>query len=301
MLTPTKELLKSALEGKYALGAFNFVNMEVLEGIIAGAEEANTPIIVAITEGAIRYARLDVLAQMAHTLISKAKIPIALHLDHGRSLSVIIEAIKAGFTSVMIDASDKPFEENVAITRKVVEIAHSVNVSVEAELGRLEGIEDNIESKEKILVNPKKAREFVIKTKVDFLAPAVGTSHGAYKFKGEPRIEIDLIEEVAKLTHIPLVLHGASEVPEYLVNEINTWGGKVKGAKGLPIHELHIAIKAGIAKVNTDTDLRLAFTAGIRKALGENPEVFDLRKILGAGREMVKQEVKRRCKALIPD
>ncbi|MGC8579514.1 MAG: class II fructose-1,6-bisphosphate aldolase [bacterium] len=297
LVSLSKVLLKAKERG-YAVGAFNFVNMEVVQGILDAAVEAHAPVIIQTTEGAIEYAGIEYLSAMAKVAVEKAGVDVVLHLDHGKHLDTVLLAIKHGYTSVMIDASDKPYEENLSITKEVVKIAHAVGVSVEAELGKLKGIEDTVSVKDAdaTLIDPDEAKDFVIKTGVDALAPAIGTSHGAFKFKGTPRLDLDRLEHVAKLTGIPLVLHGASSVPQDIIKKANNYGANIKGAAGVPDDIMKQAIKKGICKVNTDTDLRLCFTASIREELHNHPEVFDLREILGPARQAVKNMVLNRIK-----
>ncbi len=297
-LVSGKVILDAANEGGYAVGAFNINNMEILQAIIEAAEEEKAPVMIAASEGAIKYAGLEYLVSMVRTAAEQSSIPIALHLDHGTHFDVIMRCLRGGFTSVMIDASSKPFDENVRLTKQIVDIAHPMGVSVEAELGRLMGIEDQISVAERdaVLVDPDEAEKFVELTQVDFLAPAIGTSHGAFKFKGEAKLDFDRLKKVKAKTGIPLVLHGASGVPQHLLDIINQYGGDIKGAKGLPGDELQEAIKYGINKVNTDTDLRLAFTGALRKVLAEDKGVFDPRKILGPARELMKEVVKDRIR-----
>ncbi len=297
-LVSGKVILDAANEGGYAVGAFNINNMEILQAIVEAAEEEKAPVMIAASEGAIKYAGLEYLVSMVRTAAEQASIPIALHLDHGTHFDVIMRCLRGGFTSVMIDASSKPFDENVRLTKQIVDIAHPMGVSVEAELGRLMGIEDQISVAERdaVLVDPDEAEKFVELTQVDFLAPAIGTSHGAFKFKGEAKLDFDRLKKVKAKTGIPLVLHGASGVPQHLLDTINQYGGDIAGAKGLPGDELKEAIKYGINKVNTDTDLRLAMTAALRKVLAENKSVFDPRKILGPARDLMKEVVKERIR-----
>ncbi len=297
-LVTMKEILEEARKGKYGVGAFNINNMEFLQGIVEAAEEEKSPAIIAVSEGAMKYAGVEYLYAMVKVAADKVSVPIALHLDHGKHWDKIVLAIRNGFTSVMIDASDKPFDENVAMTRKVVDLAHAVGVTVEAELGRLAGVEDivNVDEKEAILTNPDDAKRFVELTEVDALAVAVGTSHGAYKFKGEPKLDIDRIRKISELVGIPLVLHGASGVIPEIVELATKYGAKLPGAKGVPDDQIKLAIEAGICKINIDTDLRLAFLAAVRRELTEKPENFDPRKYLGPGREMVKEVVKRKMR-----
>ena len=297
-LVTMKEILEEARKGKYGVGAFNINNMEFLQGIVEAAEEEKSPAIIAVSEGAMKYAGVEYLYAMVKVAAEKVSVPIALHLDHGKHWDKIVLAIRNGFTSVMIDASDKPFDENVAMTRKVVDLAHAVGVTVEAELGRLAGVEDivSVDEKEAILTNPDDAKRFVELTEVDALAVAVGTSHGAYKFKGEPKLDIDRIKKISELVGIPLVLHGASGVIPEIVELATKYGAKLPGAKGVPDDQIKLAIEAGICKINIDTDLRLAFLAAVRRELTEKPENFDPRKYLGPGREMVKEVVKRKMR-----
>ncbi len=301
----TKVILDKANKEYYAVPAFNINNLEFLQAILEGAVLESAPVIIETSEGAIKYAGsgdpylgAKVLAQMVRSYAETLPIPVSLHLDHGKHLEYIMAAIKAGYGSVMIDASDKPFEENLRITKKIVEIAHAAGVSVEAELGTLAGIEDNVQSAESILVNPDEAEQFVKETDVDFLAPAIGTSHGAFKFKGEPKLDIERLKEVKKRTGIPLVLHGASSVPQDMVTLANEYGAKLEGVKGVPGNLLIETVKGGINKVNTDTDLRISFLAGMRKYLAENPSQFDPRKYLGEGKKYVVQVVRDRLKLL---
>lgn len=299
-LVNTKEILEDANRGFYGVGAFNINDMEILQAIVEVAQEEKSPVIIATSEGAIKYAGIEYIFAMVKAAAEKVSVPISLHLDHGKDFNVILSCIRNGYTSVMIDASAYPFDQNVAKTKEIVNIAHRVGVSVEAELGKLSGVEDNVSVTERnaILVNPDEAKRFIELTDVDFLAPAIGTSHGAFKFKGAAKLDFDRLKKVKQLTGIPLVLHGASKVPQYLLDEISIYGGKIKGAKGVPDDVLRDAIKLGINKVNTDTDIRLAMTAGIRKVLAENPEQFDPRKILGPAREEMKQVVRDRIKVL---
>ncbi len=292
-LVNLRTVLVKAREQGYAVGAFNFVNMEMLQGILDAAVEAHAPVIIQTTEGAIEYAGIGCLAALARTAAENAGIDVVLHLDHGKHLETVMHAIRHGYTSVMMDASDRPFEENLSITKQVVHIAHMVNVSVEAELGRLKGIEDTLKvgDAQASLVDPAQAQAFVRETGVDAFAPAIGTSHGAFKFKGIPRLDMERLERVALLTGIPLVLHGASSVPADVVSKANTYGAAIKGTAGVPDDIMKQAIKKGICKVNTDTDLRLSFTAGIREELTKHPEAFDLRNILGPARQAVKAMV----------
>jgi fructose-bisphosphate aldolase class II len=293
-LVTGKEILDKADAEGYAVGAFNINNMEILQAIVGAAEEERSPVMIAVSEGAIKYAGIEYLTAMVRTAASTTQVPMALHLDHGKDFDVILQCIKHGFTSIMIDASHLPFEENVAATKKVVDVAHPAGISVEAELGRLQGIEDNVSVAERdaVLVNPEEAQRFVQETGVDSLAPAIGTSHGAFKFKGKAELDFDRLAETKKLTKIPLVLHGASTVPENILEKASTYGAKIPGAKGVPTDHLRRAIELGINKVNTDTDLRLALTAAVREVFATSPEQFDPRKILGPARDLMREVVR---------
>lgn len=290
MLVNGNEILQKAHTEGYGVGAFNFVNFEMLNSIFMAANEAKSPIIVQASEGAIKYMGIDMVVGMAQTMAKRyPHIPVALHLDHGTSFESCKKAVDAGFTSVMIDASHHPFKENLEMTKEVVAYAHSKGVSVEAELGRLMGIEDNIsvDEKDAVLINPDEAEEFVKATKVDYLAPAIGTSHGAFKFKGEPKLDFDRLQEVKRRTNIPLVLHGASAIPDYVREAFLATGGDLKGSKGVPFAFLQEAVKGGINKVNIDTDLRIAFIAEVRKVANADNTQFDLRKFFAPAMESI--------------
>ena len=299
-LTTTKEMFKKAYEGRYAIGAFNVNNMEIIQGIMEAASETNSPVILQVSSGARKYANPIYLKKRVEAGIEDAKakgkeIDVVLHLDHGDSFELCKECIDSGFTSVMIDGSKYSFEENVELTRKVVEYAHSKGVVVEAELGKLAGIEDdvNVDHSDAMFTSPDEAVKFVELTGCDSLAIAIGTSHGAYKFKGEPELRLDILKEITdKLPGIPLVLHGASSVPQEFVYMCNKYGGNIPGAKGVPEELLREAAKYGVCKINIDSDIRLAMTANIRECFSEMPEVFDPRTYLGKGRMAVKEMVK---------
>lgn len=300
LLSGNEILLKAHNEG-YGVGAFNFVNFEMLKSIFESAHAMASPLIVQASEGAIKYMGIDNVVGMVKMFVRQyPHIPTALHLDHGTSFESCKNAIEAGFTSVMIDASHHCFEENLALSKKVIDFAHSRGVSVEAELGRLMGIEDNISvsQKDATLVNPEEARIFVQESGVDFLAPAIGTSHGAFKFKGEPKLDFERLVEVKKLTKIPLVLHGASAIPQEVSDSFLQSGGDLKGSKGVPYEFLQEAIKGGINKVNTDTDLRIAFIAEVRKIANANNAEFDLRKFFTPAMEAVKKVITERMQLL---
>jgi len=280
-------LLKKAQKGKYAVPQFNINNMEVLQGIVDAAKKEKAPIIIGVTESAIKYAGLDYIKAMVD--VAKKEITFALHLDHGKDIKIIKDCIKAGFTSIMIDASFYEFNKNVRITKKVVEMCHKKGISVEAELGHLKGVEDNINVTKGIYTDSNEADMFVKKTRIDALAVAIGTSHGAYKFKGKSNLRFDILKNIRKKVKIPLVLHGSSEIPVELVRKANTCGAKIKGAKGVPDKDVRKAIKLGICKINIDTDLRLSFTAGMRQALCKYPDNIDPRKILAPARDLIEK------------
>ncbi|WP_117238007.1 class II fructose-1,6-bisphosphate aldolase [Thermus sediminis] len=295
MLVTGLEILKRAREGGYGVGAFNVNNMEFLQAVLEAAEEGRSPVILALSEGAMKYGG-RALTLMAIELAKEARVPVAVHLDHGSSYEGVLKALRAGFTSVMIDKSHEDFETNVKETKRVVEVAHAVGVTVEAELGRLAGIEEHVavDEKDALLTNPEEARLFMERTGADYLAVAIGTSHGAYKGKGRPFIDHPRLERIAKLVPAPLVLHGASAVPPELVERFRASGGEIGEAAGIHPEDIQKAISLGIAKINTDTDLRLAFAALIRETLHKNPKEFDPRKYLGPAREAVKEVVKSR-------
>jgi len=295
-LVSMKELLQDADLKGYAIGAFNINNLEFFQAIMESAEEERSPVIIAISEGAIKYAGIEFIEAIVKSGEKRFKIPFALHLDHGRKLESVLLAIRHGFTSVMIDASDRPFDENVQITRKVVEICRPLNITVEAELGRLLGKEEEVESQEAIYTDPEEAFKFVEKTECDALAVAVGTSHGAYKFKGEPKIDVERIRKIKELVKIPLVLHGASGVSQELVEMANSLGFDLKGAKGVPDEEIKSAIQAGIRKINIDTDLRISFLVGFQKIVRESPQEVDVRVYLKSAKQFVKEKVREKIK-----
>jgi len=295
MLVTGLEILKKARAEGYGVGAFNVNNMEFLQAVLEAAEEQKSPVILALSEGAMKYGG-RALTLMAVELAKEARVPVAVHLDHGSSYESVLRALRAGFTSVMIDKSHEDFETNVGETKRVVEAAHALGVTVEAELGRLAGIEEHVavDEKDALLTNPEEARLFMERTGADYLAVAIGTSHGAYKGKGRPFIDHPRLERIAKLVPAPLVLHGASAVPPELVERFRASGGEIGEAAGIHPEDIRKAISLGIAKINTDTDLRLAFTALIRETLNKNPKEFDPRKYLGPAREAVKEVVKSR-------
>ncbi len=299
-LTTTKEMFEKAY-GKYAVGAFNVNNMEILQGVIEAAKEEKSPLILQISKGARNYAKIVYLMKLIEAAtIDAPEVPIAVHLDHGDSFELCKEVIDAGFTSVMIDGSHLPFEDNVALTKSVADYAHPRGVVVEGELGKLMGIEEHVVSTEAVYTDPEKAQEFVERTGVDSLAIAIGTSHGAYKFKGEAHLDFDRLREIAKrLPGFPLVLHGASSVLPELVKKANNYGAMLGNAKGVPEEMIRRATTMGICKVNIDTDLRLAVTAAIREQFVLHPEEFDPRKYLGPARDLVKDVVKHKMREVL--
>ena len=295
-LVTTKDMFRKAYEGGYAIGAFNVNNMEIVQGITMAANELRAPLILQVSKGARAYASHTYLMKLVEAAVAETGLPIALHLDHGDSFELCKSCIDGGFTSVMIDASSKPFEENIAITKQVVEYAHDHGVVVEAELGTLAGIEDEVkvEKGHASYTRPEEVQEFVERTGCDSLAIAIGTSHGAYKFKPgtKPQLRFDVLEAVEKnLPGFPIVLHGASSVPQNFVEEINKYGGNMPGAIGVPEDQLRQAAKSAVCKINIDSDLRLAMTATIRKFFAEHPDKFDPREYLKPAREAIKQMV----------
>ena len=296
-LVTTTEMFKKAYDGGYAIGAFNVNNMEIVQGITEAAAELNAPLILQVSKGARKYANHTYLMKLVEAAIIETGLPIALHLDHGDSFELCKSCIDGGFTSVMIDASSKPFEENIALTKQVVEYAHDHGVVVEAELGTLAGIEDEVKvsHEDSSYTRPEDVQEFVERTGCDSLAIAIGTSHGAYKFKPgtKPQLRFDILEDVEKrLPGFPIVLHGSSSVPQEFVRIINENGGNMPGAIGVPEDQLRQAASMAVCKINIDSDLRLAMTASIRKYFHEHPDHFDPRQYLAPGRTAIKEMVK---------
>jgi len=297
MLLSNTEILTSATAGKYAVGAFNIQNLEGLQAVTLAAEAENSPIIVAVTPSSIKYAGLEYLVNIVKTAANFVPVPMSLHLDHGKDLETVTRCLDSGFTSVMIDGSHLSLEENVALTRKAVKSAHAEGVSIEAELGRLAGVEDvSVEEREAILTDPEAAKKFVERTDIDALAVAIGTSHGAYKFRGEPKLDLKRLREIRERVDVPLVLHGASGVPTRTIKKATKYGAQLTGAKGVSDDSIRQAIRLGIAKINIDTDLRLAFTATIREVLATNPAEFDPRRILGPARDAMKETVRKKMR-----
>ena len=306
-LVTSTEMFKKAYNGGYAIGAFNVNNMEIIQGITEAAKECNAPVILQVSKGARAYANRTYLVKLVEAAVIETGLPIVLHLDHGDSFETCKSCIDDGFTSVMIDASSKPFEENIAITKQVVEYAHAHGVVVEAELGTLAGVEDevNVSAEDSSYTRPEDVEEFVKRTGCDSLAIAIGTSHGAYKFKPEqctrnekgilvpPPLRFDILEEVSKrLPGFPIVLHGSSSVPQEWVKVINENGGKMPDAVGIPEEQLREAAKLSVCKINIDSDLRLAMTGSIRQFFNEHPDKFDPREYLKPARNNIKELVK---------
>lgn len=293
-LITSTEMFKKAIAGKYAVGAFNVNNMEIIQGIMEAAQQERSPLILQVSAGARKYAKPIYLMKLVEAAMIDTGLDVCLHLDHGENFEICKQCVDDGFSSVMIDASSRPYEENIAETKRVVEYAHAHGVVVEAELGKLAGIEDavNVSAADAAFTDPEQAADFVAKTGVDSLAIAIGTSHGAYKFKGEPRLDFERLEKVTSLMPgFPIVLHGASSVPQYLVERCNSFGGQIPGAQGVPEEMLRKAATMGVAKINIDTDIRLAVTSTIRQVFVEQPEVFDPRTYLKPAREAIKDMV----------
>ena len=300
----TKEMFKKAYEGGYAIGAFNVNNMEIIQGITEAAKDLNAPLILQVSAGARRYANHTYLVKLVEAAVEETGLPIALHLDHGNSFELCKSCIDGGFTSVMIDGSHLDYEENVALTKQVVDYAHQFGVTVEGELGQLAGVEDdvNVSAEDASYTNPDQVYDFVTRTGVDSLAIAIGTSHGAFKFKPgqKPQLRFDILEEVSKrLPGFPIVLHGASSVVPEFVEMVNTYGGEMPDAIGIPEDMLRQAATMAVCKINIDSDLRLAMTGAIRKHFVEHPSHFDPRQYLGDGRTAIKGMVEHKIKNVL--
>ena len=287
-LVTTKEMFKKAYEGGYSIGAFNINDMEIIQGVVNGAKAHKSPVILQVSSGALKYAGAKYLKHMVDAAIEDTGIDVALHLDHGSSFEACKEAIAAGFTSVMFDGSHYDYEENVRLTKEVVEYAHARGVVVEAELGQLAGVEDEVSVEKSVYTDPTQAVDFVTRTGIDSLAIAIGTSHGAFKFTGEAKLRFDILEDIQnRLPGYPIVLHGASAVNQDYVAMCNEFGGNISGAKGVPVDMLRKASSMAVCKINIDTDLRLAMTGSIRKVLAQNPKEIDPRKYMGAARSAI--------------
>ena len=294
-LVTSTEMFKKAYEEHYAVGAFNVNNMEIIQGIVSAAKEENSPLILQVSAGARKYASHIYLMKLVEAAVEDTGLPICLHLDHGEDFEICKACVDGGFTSVMIDGSKHPFEENIELTKRVVDYAHNKGVVVEAELGRLAGVEDavKVNTKDATYTDPDQAVEFVERTGVDSLAIAIGTSHGAFKFKTAPRLRFDILEEVGKrLPGFPIVLHGASSIPQEYVETIEKYGGSMPGAKGVPEDMLREAARMAVCKINVDSDLRMAATAAIREHFYNNPSHFDPRQYLGPARAAIKECVR---------
>ncbi|MDD6315532.1 MAG: class II fructose-1,6-bisphosphate aldolase [Clostridia bacterium] len=292
-LVTTKEMFEKAYKGGYAIGAFNVNNMEIIQGITEAAAEERSPVILQVSAGARKYAKHNYLVKLVEAALAETDLPIALHLDHGENFEICKACVDGGFSSVMIDGSKYSFEENIALTRQVVDYAHAHGVVVEGELGKLAGIEDdvNVASEDAQFTDPAQVEEFVARTGVDSLAIAIGTSHGAYKFKPgqKPRLRFDILEEIQRrIEGFPIVLHGASSVPQEFVAMVNQYGGRMPDAIGIPEEMLRQAASMAVCKINIDSDLRICMTAAVRKHLVEHPEHFDPRQFLSPGREAIK-------------
>lgn len=301
-LVTTTEMFKKAYEGGYAIGAFNVNNMEIIQGITEAAKELNSPLILQVSKGARNYANPTYLRKLVDAALEETGLPICLHLDHGDSYETCVSCIDGGFTSVMIDGSHLPFEENIKLTRKVVEYAHDHGVVVEGELGRLAGVEDDVQvsAEDSSYTKPEEVEEFASKTGVDSLAIAIGTSHGAFKFTGDAHLRFDILDEVSKkLPGFPIVLHGASSVVPKFVEMINEYGGDMPGAKGVPEEMLRQAAKSAVCKINIDSDLRLAMTATIREHFAKHPADFDPRQYLSPARTAIKEMVAHKIKTVL--
>ena len=298
MLVNLNHILPDARKGKYGVGAFNTSNIEITQAIIETAETLQAPVIVATSEKAIKYAGVEIISKMIIAMAKKVRVPVALHLDHGKSLEIIKECIKHNYTSIMIDASHLSYKDNLRLTKQAVKYAHKRNVSVEAEIGRLAGIEDDLDVKtdDAVYTDPQEAKDFAEESGCDALAVAIGTSHGAYKFRGKAKLRIDILKEIAAIVKIPLVLHGASGVKAKWIGRVNRFGGSLSQTKGVPDNLIKQAVQNGIVKINTDTDLRIAFTAGVREFLIKNPGVFDPRKIIGFARDITQKVVEDRIR-----
>ena len=299
MLTTLTSVLQKAKRGNYAVGAFNVNNLEMIQAVMAAAEAEKSPVIISTSEGAIEYAGMEELGILVHLAAGRSKLPVVFHLDHGKDVKLIERAIKSGlYTSIMFDGSSLPYKENLATTKKLVTLAHKHGVSVEAELGSIAGIEDfvSVEAQDAHFTNPEQAVEFVAKTGCDALAIAIGTSHGAYKFTGESKLDFNRLKKIKALIKVPLVLHGASGIPASVKQICIEHGCKIEDAKGVSDANIRRAVSLGINKINIDSDLRIAFDAGIRRFLSQSPEVIDPRKILGPAKELITQVVRQKMK-----
>ncbi len=299
-ITTPKEMFDRAYKEGYAIGAFNVNNMEIIQGIMQAGAEERSPLILQVSAGARSYAGQTYIMKLVEAALEEADIPVVVHLDHGGDFDICKACIDGGFSSVMFDGSHLPFEENIAITRQVVEYAHERGVWVEAELGRLAGVEEDVHAEHSIYTDPDQAVEFVSRSGCDSLAIAIGTSHGAYKFKGEAKLDFERLDKISSmLPGYPLVLHGASSVPQEFVEMANKYGAQLGGAKGVPEEMLRKAAASGVCKINIDSDIRLAMTANIRKYMFEHPDAFDPRSYLKPARQAVKDMVRRKIRNVL--
>lgn len=303
MLVNLNKLLPLARKKHYAVGAFNINNLETLQGVVAAAETLRTPIILQTSEGALEYAGMEYLAALVHTAAKKTRVPLVFHLDHGKDVTLIKKIIRSKlYTSVMFDGSRLPFKENMRYSRELAKLAHARGMTLEAELGVIKGTEDNVSANEDFFTNPEQAAEFVAETHCDALAVSIGTSHGAFKFSGTPKLDIERLKAISHMVHVPLVLHGASGIDAHIVEELHEQCAalrdceRLSGARGVPDKEIREAIRHGIAKINIDSDLRLGFTAAVRSAFLNNEKMFDPRVYLGAGKLAVAEIVKKKIK-----
>lgn len=292
-----KEMLADALKNGYSVGAFNFSSIEVMRAIVDACEAQKSPLILALSEGGLKYADPNYIAKVVDAVLETTTIPVALHLDHGKNFEIVKNCIDIGFNSVMIDGSYLPYEENVLLTKQVCDYAHARGVSVEGELGVLAGVEEDVKSNVHKYTDPQQALDFVTRTNIDSLAIAIGTSHGAFKFKDEPTLRFDILEEVSRLMpNLPIVLHGASNVPQQFIETINKYGGKIEGSKGVPEELISKASSLAVCKVNNDTDLRVCFTAAMREFFANNPQEFTPRKYLQYAKDKVRELVEYKVK-----
>ena len=299
-LTGPKEMFDRAYKEGYAVGAFNVNNMEIIQGIMLAASEERAPLILQVSAGARKYAGQNYIIKLIEAALMDTDLPVVLHLDHGQDFDICKACVDGGFTSVMVDGSHLPYEENIALTKKVVEYAHDCGVWVEAELGRLAGVEEDVVAEKSIYTDPDQAVDFVQRTGCDSLAIAIGTSHGAYKFAGDAKLDFPRLEKISEMMPgYPLVLHGSSSVPQEFVDMANEYGGKIGSAKGVPEDLLRKAATMGICKINIDTDIRLAMTANIRKVFAEQPEIFDPRGYLTPARQAVKDMVQHKIRNVL--
>ncbi|PWL61691.1 MAG: fructose-1,6-bisphosphate aldolase, class II [Desulfovibrionaceae bacterium] len=299
-LTTPKAMFERAGREGYAIGAFNVNNMEIIQGIMQAGSEERAPLILQVSAGARKYAGQPYIMKLVEAALMENDLPVVVHLDHGADFDICKACIDGGFTSVMIDGSHLPFEENIAVTRRVADYAHERGVWVEAELGKLAGVEEHVSSEHSVYTDPDEAVEFVRRSGCDSLAVAIGTSHGAYKFKGDARLDFERLEKITSLLpDYPLVLHGASSVPQEFVDMANKYGGRLGGAKGVPEDMLRRAAASGVCKINIDSDIRLAMTANIRRYLAEHPEEFDPRSYLKPAREAVKLMVQHKIRHVL--